>query len=324
MFNNGKFKNVVADSDNITPPPCEQQVAPGAILNTSIILKPQKGATKNWIALEDALQRSAEADEITACIAASAVRTPHFLMQTAYQSPVSPAVTLCSGQAANTTTTANPTNPTSDERNIFAIYVSYYVKVKLTLSSMGGELSLKLPFMLVHIDEEQRLLHERLKLKMQEVPMIKKTGNAIKEPFNKEFMISNNLDRIESVDEGNLSRQASPLHLKDSGNKMSTILRENNEDIAKDALAPGSERRRNFKRSETLAKDLELEDLGEENIENNNKNEQQVTAQIHTNNFQQNSSSLETDEEEFAQQKKKLFKRNSRNLSQDEIKTCSV
>lgn len=33
---------------------------------------------------------------------------------------------------------------------MFAIYVSYYVKVKLLVSVMGGELSLKLPFTLMH------------------------------------------------------------------------------------------------------------------------------------------------------------------------------
>lgn len=37
-----------------------------------------------------------------------------------------------------------------EDRNVFAIYVSYYVKVKLTLSAMGGEVSLKLPFTLTH------------------------------------------------------------------------------------------------------------------------------------------------------------------------------
>lgn len=40
----------------------------------------------------------------------------------------------------------------TDDRNVFAIYVSYYIKVKLTLSGMGGELSLKLPFTLIHVD----------------------------------------------------------------------------------------------------------------------------------------------------------------------------
>lgn len=39
-----------------------------------------------------------------------------------------------------------------DEKNVFAIYVSYYVKVKLSLSAMGGEVSLKLPFILGNFD----------------------------------------------------------------------------------------------------------------------------------------------------------------------------
>lgn len=43
---------------------------------------------------------------------------------------------------------------TADERNVFAIYVSYYVKVKLALSGMGGEVSLKLPFILGHVDDD--------------------------------------------------------------------------------------------------------------------------------------------------------------------------
>lgn len=42
---------------------------------------------------------------------------------------------------------------TFEERNVFAIYVSYYIKIKLTLSGMGGELSLKLPFILGHVDD---------------------------------------------------------------------------------------------------------------------------------------------------------------------------
>lgn len=43
---------------------------------------------------------------------------------------------------------------TCEERNVFAIYVSYYIKVKLTLSGMGGEVSLKLPFILGHVDDD--------------------------------------------------------------------------------------------------------------------------------------------------------------------------
>lgn len=41
-------------------------------------------------------------------------------------------------------------NNSPEDRNVFAIYVSYYVKVKLTLSAMGGDLSVKLPFTLTH------------------------------------------------------------------------------------------------------------------------------------------------------------------------------
>lgn len=78
------------------------------------------GQTKNWIALEDSLQRCNDPDEIKSNIASSAVHHPSSFF---------------------------------DDKNVFAIYVSYYVKVKLTLSGMGGELSLKLPFILAHFDD---------------------------------------------------------------------------------------------------------------------------------------------------------------------------
>ncbi|XP_013183432.2 arrestin homolog [Amyelois transitella] len=41
-------------------------------------------------------------------------------------------------------------NNTPEDRNVFAIYVSYYVKVKLSLGTIGGDVSLKLPFTLTH------------------------------------------------------------------------------------------------------------------------------------------------------------------------------
>lgn len=66
------------------------------------------------------MQRCNDPDEIKSNIASSALRTPCTLF---------------------------------DDKNVFAIYVSYYVKVKLTLSGMGGELSLKLPFTLAHFDD---------------------------------------------------------------------------------------------------------------------------------------------------------------------------
>lgn len=68
------------------------------------------GATKNWIALEDSYSKS--------------------------------------GASLASTVLCNSDSP--EDRNVFAIYVSYYVKVKLTLSTMGGEVSAKLPFTLTH------------------------------------------------------------------------------------------------------------------------------------------------------------------------------
>lgn len=68
------------------------------------------GFTKNWIALEDSYSKSG----------ASLAST-----------------VICS-------------HNTPEERNVFAIYVSYYVKVKLSVSAIGGEVSVKLPFTLTH------------------------------------------------------------------------------------------------------------------------------------------------------------------------------
>lgn len=84
----------------------------------------EKGPTKNWIAVEGSPSHSGTTESIPLVnysykIASSAPR----------------------GQQL------------TDERNVFAIYVSYYIKVKLALSGMGGEVTLKLPFILGHIDD---------------------------------------------------------------------------------------------------------------------------------------------------------------------------
>lgn len=85
-------------------------VASNQVLMKTYSLIPVKSSTKNWIALEDSYTKSG----------------------TSLASSV-----MCSSN-----------NP--EERNVFAIYVSYYVKVKLFVSVMGGEISLKLPFTLMH------------------------------------------------------------------------------------------------------------------------------------------------------------------------------
>ncbi|XP_062712037.1 uncharacterized protein LOC109431771 isoform X2 [Aedes albopictus] len=120
MFSNGKFKNVVAEVD------VSKHIGPGDTLHASYSLLPVRGTTKNWIAVEGALFSSSYSD-------ASA---------SAYNSKL----------ATSAPRGILSTLSASEEKNVFAIYVSYYVKVKLILSSMGGEVSLKLPFVLGNVE----------------------------------------------------------------------------------------------------------------------------------------------------------------------------
>lgn len=117
MFSNGKFKNVVAEIE------VEKHVGPNETFHGNYPLLPVRGTTKNWIAVEGALFNTSSSHDtsliaLNSKLASSAPRGPQ----------------------------------TSDEKNVFAIYVSYYVKVKLTLSAMGGEVSLKLPFILGNVE----------------------------------------------------------------------------------------------------------------------------------------------------------------------------
>lgn len=87
------------------------------------------GPTKNWIAVEGSPSHSMAIATVT--------------------DPNSPDIEYKIASSA-------PRGPqTCEERNVFAIYVSYYIKVKLTLSGMGGEVSLKLPFILGHVDDTE-------------------------------------------------------------------------------------------------------------------------------------------------------------------------
>ncbi|XP_065093240.1 uncharacterized protein LOC135713948 isoform X2 [Ochlerotatus camptorhynchus] len=120
MFSNGKFKNIVAEVD------VSKHIGPGDTLHASYSLLPVRGTTKNWIAVEGALFSSSYNDPSSS----------------AYNSKL----------ATSAPRGILPALSASDEKNVFAIYVSYYVKVKLILSSMGGEVSLKLPFVLGNVE----------------------------------------------------------------------------------------------------------------------------------------------------------------------------
>ncbi|KOC66054.1 Phosrestin-1 [Habropoda laboriosa] len=85
-------------------------IGPGGSLEKNYMLRPIKRSTKNWIALQDSYTKAG-------ATLASTV--------------------MCPGNGP-------------EDRNVFAIYVSYYVKVKLLISAMGGDVSLKLPFTLMY------------------------------------------------------------------------------------------------------------------------------------------------------------------------------
>ncbi|XP_053691207.1 uncharacterized protein LOC128739736 [Sabethes cyaneus] len=120
MFSNGKFKNIVAEVD------VSKHIGPGDTLHASYSLLPVRGTTKNWIAVEGALFSSNYNDATSSAYNSKlATSAPRGLMIA---------------------------SSASEEKNVFAIYVSYYVKVKLVLSSMGGEVSLKLPFVLGNVE----------------------------------------------------------------------------------------------------------------------------------------------------------------------------
>ncbi|XP_071440077.1 phosrestin-2-like [Hetaerina americana] len=112
MFSNGKFKNVVASERSSEGCPLH----PGATLLKTYPLRPTRGATKNWIALQDTLGATAAG----ACLASTVEG-----------------------------------DEDEDRNNVFAIYVSYYVKVKAVMGgAMGGALAVKLPFSLVQPEDD--------------------------------------------------------------------------------------------------------------------------------------------------------------------------
>jgi len=76
---------------------------------------------------------------------------------TSVQSPA--AITATAASATVSTLTA--AQQLELEKNVFAIYVSYYVKVKLSLSGMGGEVTLKLPFILGNIDTNESIVSDK-------------------------------------------------------------------------------------------------------------------------------------------------------------------
>ncbi|GAB0099206.1 uncharacterized protein DMENIID0001_150540 [Sergentomyia squamirostris] len=143
MFSNGKFKNVVADCS------ISDQVAPSETYHKTFHLIPMRGPTKNWLAVESSLQTGSMGSSI------SGNRNGQYtVIPAAGETGAQQEIASSAPRAPQQQQQQQQQQQTSEERNVFAIYVSYYVKVKLTLSGMGGELSLKLPFTLGYADQD--------------------------------------------------------------------------------------------------------------------------------------------------------------------------
>lgn len=104
------------------------------------------------------------------------------------------------------------------QKNIFAIYVSYYVKIKVSLNSIGGEISLKIPFILCeHFKENNQ---KTFFLENPSTNLITKNNNEMPENINflNDKFNQLSLDNL-SMDSGqknlqNISVQAQVHHQK--------------------------------------------------------------------------------------------------------------
>lgn len=164
MFSNGKFKNIVAETE------INEIIAPSQSLQGTYALLPLRGVTKNWIAVEGSLFSSSHHDaSLEALNSKLAPSTPP--NATYFSSKVSNILeknSFCEhprklpftktrvdgGEEEEASVLECIGNYT--EKNVFAINVSYYVKIKLSFSSIGSDISLKLPFILGNLGQEKK------------------------------------------------------------------------------------------------------------------------------------------------------------------------
>lgn len=170
MFSNGKFKNIVSETE------INENIAPSQSLNGTYPLLPLRGATKNWIAVEGSLFSSSHHDtSLEALNSKLASSTPQNAMYFATKHSQDKS-SFCehrklpirhhtiahveSGGEEATSVTGCIGNYT--EKNVFAINVSYYVKIKLSFSSIGSDISLKLPFFLGNVCDTNENAQKKL------------------------------------------------------------------------------------------------------------------------------------------------------------------
>lgn len=167
----------------------------------SFVILSHTGSTKNWIAVEGALFSTSNYDTSLAALnsklASSAPRGCSF---TSFHPPLQSSCPSSSTHQAPI-----------DEKNVFAIYVSYYVKVKLSLSGMGGEVTLKLPFILGNIDYDEAVIDKAIEPNHSNDLHLNdhQTLNDIRRP---------NFERSESLSEKQFDESAQALSRNSSVN----------------------------------------------------------------------------------------------------------
>lgn len=161
MFSNGKFKNIVAETE------INEVIAPSQSFHATYSLLPLRGVTKNWIAVEGSLFSSshhdASLDALNSKLASSTPQSAMFFASKSIQQKNSlyerTKLTTRHHTIAHVeeeeTTSGSGCIGNYTEKNVFAINVSYYVKIKLSFSSIGGDLSLKLPFYLGNLEQDK-------------------------------------------------------------------------------------------------------------------------------------------------------------------------
>lgn len=183
------------------------------------------GATKNWIAVEGALFSTSNYDTSLAALnsklASSAPRGCIYpaiqIQQQQQQYPYvhQPDPRLVHQQSIS----SHPIGiQSSDEKNVFAIYVSYYVKVKLSLSAMGGEVSLKLPFILGNFDTDGTNRHDDKNIPPNHSNDLHLNDHQCLDDITRpSFDRSESLidaKAIENIDDNNLLSRNSSIHCK--------------------------------------------------------------------------------------------------------------
>lgn len=162
MFSNGKFKNVVAETE------INEIISPAQSFQGTYSLLPVRGQTKNWIAVKGSLFSNSHNDTsliaLNSKLACSTPLSTIYITCSKYsfsdqkRHPVRHHTIAVDKEGEEETTSGAKCSGGGNytEKNVFAIQVSYYAKIKLFLSSIGGidDISLKLPFILGNVEQK--------------------------------------------------------------------------------------------------------------------------------------------------------------------------